>query len=108
MAISSGDFQKFALSSGSDSDDSGRKRKSSVSQSAKKGGKRKECPGCGAKHAVSVRECSFCDYQFTSKSMLVSSQGMLEESQNIRDRFPFEPERVRYFFSFLSFYHIYS
>lgn len=56
----------------------------------------KECPGCGAVVAVSTRECRFCDYQFTSKSLLVNQQSAVQESQTIRERFPFEPERVRF------------
>lgn len=54
----------------------------------------KECPGCGAHVAVAVRECRLCDYQFTSKSMLVTQETAAQESLDIRDKFPFEPERV--------------
>lgn len=53
----------------------------------------KECPGCGAMLAISIRECRLCDYQFTSKSMAVSTQSTAQESEQIRERFPFEPER---------------
>lgn len=53
----------------------------------------KECPGCGAILALSVRECRLCDYQFTSKSMLVTTQSAAQESTQIREKFPFEPER---------------
>lgn len=60
----------------------------------------KECPGCGATVSLSVRECRLCDYQFTSKSMLVGQQTAIQESQSIRDFFPFEPERVRINFLF--------
>ena len=55
----------------------------------------KDCPGCGAVLPISTKECSHCDYQFTSKSMLVSQQSAIEESNTIREKFPFEPERVR-------------
>jgi len=54
----------------------------------------KECPGCGAVLSLSVRECGLCDYQFTSKSMLVTQQSATQEAQQIREKFPFEPERV--------------
>ena len=54
----------------------------------------KDCPGCGANLPISTKECSHCDYQFTSKSMLVSQQSAMEESNTIREKFPFEPERV--------------
>lgn len=57
-------------------------------------GRIKECPGCGAHVSLSTRECMHCDYQFTSKSMTVSQASAAEESESIRDRFPFEPERV--------------
>ena len=57
----------------------------------------KDCPGCGAVLPISTKECSHCDYQFTSKSMLVSQQSAIEESNTIREKFPFEPERVRTF-----------
>ncbi len=55
----------------------------------------KECPGCGAMLAISVRECGLCDYQFTSKSLLMTQQSAAQEAVQIRDKFPFEPERVR-------------
>ena len=61
----------------------------------------KECPGCGAILALSVRECRLCDYQFTSKSMLVTTQSAAQESTQIRERFPFEPERVSSFAFFV-------
>jgi Uncharacterised protein family UPF0547 len=66
----------------------------------------KDCPGCGAVLPISTKECSHCDYQFTSKSMLVSQQSALEESNTIREKFPFEPERVSAQFSLK--YHIYA
>ena len=55
----------------------------------------KSCPGCGASVSVSVKECSYCDYLFTSKSMLITAQSAADESRQIRDTFPFQPERVR-------------
>lgn len=72
-----------------------KKRRASVAKPTKR---TKECPGCGANVPLSVRECRLCDYQFTSKSMLVNQQTASQESSAIRDRFPFEPERVCYFF----------
>ena len=57
----------------------------------------KDCPGCGAVLPISTKECSHCDYQFTSKSMLMSQQSAIDESNTIREKFPFEPERVRTF-----------
>lgn len=30
----------------------------------------KECPGCSAMLGVAVKECVYCDYTFTSKSVL--------------------------------------
>ena len=54
----------------------------------------KDCPGCGANLPISTKECSHCDYQFTSKSMLLSQQSAIDESNTIREKFPFEPERV--------------
>ena len=54
----------------------------------------KDCPGCGAVLPISTKECSHCDYQFTSKSMLMSQQSAIDESNTIREKFPFEPERV--------------
>lgn len=54
----------------------------------------KECPGCGTVVSVSVRECRLCDYQFTSKSLgSAALTAQQQESQSIRDRFPFEPEK---------------
>jgi hypothetical protein len=55
----------------------------------------KECPGCGNIVAISTKECRSCDYQFTSKSLLTGLQSATQESNNIRELFPFEPERVR-------------
>jgi len=94
----SGDFQtRFELPSSdedADSDAGPKKRKVGRPPGPGKTKRTKECPGCGAKHSLSMKECNFCDYQFTSKSMLVTTQSAAEESQHIRDRFPFEPERV--------------
>lgn len=100
--IYSGDFHtKFDAGSSDDEMDSDggpskKKRgpRASTGASATKVKRTKECPGCGAKHTLSVKECNLCDYQFTSKSMLMSNQSAAEESQSIRDKFPFEPERV--------------
>lgn len=89
----SGDFQQFDVSSDDEFDDRVQKRTSSGNSKAKRV---KECPGCGANVAVSTKECRFCDYQFTSKSLLVNQQSAAQESQSIRDRFPFEPERVSF------------
>ncbi len=74
------------------SDDDGRRK--SLSDKNKPKARTKECPGCGAFLPLATRDCSYCDYQFTSKSMLVPVQSAVEESQSIRERFPFEPERV--------------
>jgi predicted amidophosphoribosyltransferase len=84
----------------SDDDDDGdggpkKKKPASASTSGKKKGRSKQCPGCGAVLPLATKECLHCDYQFTSKSMLVSVQSAAEESQSIREKFPFEPERVR-------------
>jgi hypothetical protein len=43
--------------------------------------------------AVAVKECLLCDYQFTSKSMLMTVESAKAESATIRESFPFEPER---------------
>ncbi len=71
--------------------------KKSAGGNSSKTKKTKECPGCGAVVSLSVRECGLCDYQFTSKSMAVTMQSAAAESQQIRDKFPFEPERVSSF-----------
>jgi hypothetical protein len=108
FAVFRGDYQKIfkdlaAASSdedaGMESDDgNARKRKSSARTSRGSTGRSrtKECPGCGSKLSVSIKQCPSCDYQFTSKSMLMlnSSQSIEEESQSIREKFLFEPERV--------------
>lgn len=85
----SGDFQQFDISSEEEAEEKVVRRASSKTK------RTKECPGCGANVALSTKECRFCDYQFTSKSLLVNQQSAAQESQAIRDRFPFEPERVR-------------
>jgi hypothetical protein len=89
----SGDFQNLFGEYPSSEDEKENKKKliTSGNRSSKK---TKECPGCGAVLAISVRECRLCDYQFTSKSMLMSQQSIIQESLQVRDRFPFEPERV--------------
>lgn len=94
--FNSGDFQQFDASSDEDFGDKGPRRASNSGKSKRV----KECPGCGANVAVSTKECRFCDYQFTSKSLLVNQQSAAQESQAIRDRFPFEPERVSCWLSF--------
>ena len=53
----------------------------------------KECPGCSSQLSTATKVCSYCDYVFTTKSMVVTKEMMLEESDKIRTRFPFEPER---------------
>lgn len=67
------------------------------SSSGSKGRRLKECSGCGEMVATSAKVCSVCDYQFTARSIsqLNASlqQGALDESEGIRDMFPFEPER---------------
>ncbi len=60
----------------------------------KSGKKVKECPGCGQMLANATKECMYCDYVFNSKSLLTSVQSAAAESAFLRDRFPFEPERV--------------
>lgn len=105
IQIWSGDFTQFGDndSSDPDQDDDLRRRKSSSAVKGRKGSRNKECPGCGSSLPTSIKQCPSCDYQFTSKSMLMltSNQTNADESQAIRDRFPFEPERVfskiRYF-----------
>lgn len=94
MFAFSGDFQTHFEDGGS-SEEEKEIRQKKATGSASKTKRTKECPGCGAILALSVRECRLCDYQFTSKSMLVSTQSAAQESTQIRERFPFEPERVR-------------
>lgn len=90
----SGDYNfTFAESSEEEIEIEDRKKKPTASASKAK--KTKECPGCGANVAISLRECRSCDYQFTSKSMLVEQISVVQESQSIRDKFPFEPEKVK-------------
>jgi ribosomal protein S27AE len=86
----SGDYQQFDVSSDEDLEEKVSKR-TPVNSKAKR---TKECPGCGANVALATKECRFCDYQFTSKSLLVNQQTAAQESKAIRERFPFEPERV--------------
>lgn len=95
----SGDYQTHDFSDFEDSDDGGRDRRSEAKGGSsvvrKAGGKRlKECPGCSAMLPLPTKECDYCDYVFTSRSMLSTAQNAVVESQNIRDIFPFEPERV--------------
>eukprot|EP01035_Chromulina_nebulosa_P019284 gene19284-25143_t len=96
----SGDFQtKFDLGSdeeNADSDSENKKKRMSLNKSTNsqtKSKRTKDCPGCGAKHPVAMKLCTFCDYQFTNKSMLITSQSAAEESENIRESFSFEAER---------------
>ena len=90
----SGDFQNIFKEFDSSEDEDANHRKGSSSN--KKRSRTKECPGCGDSLGVSIKTCPACDYQFTSKSMLLATtaQSATEESQSIRERFPFEPERV--------------
>ncbi|RYH29876.1 hypothetical protein EON65_07025 [archaeon] len=98
--FNSGDFQLSFGDASTDDEEreiaEEKKRRASLTKAA---ARKKECPGCGNHLAVSARECKSCDYQFTSKSMLVNQQSAIQESQSIRDKFPFEPERVSYFVS---------
>ena len=41
-----------------------------------------------------TKECVYCDYTFTSKSMVVNAQTASAESYFIQNKFPFEPDRV--------------
>ena len=41
-----------------------------------------------------TKECAYCDYTFTSKSMISTAQTQSAESYYIQNKFPFEPERV--------------
>lgn len=88
----SGDFHFGFDGSGSDDAFEDEKKKKTPNPKQKR---TKECPGCGAIVAVSLRECRLCDYQFTSKSMIMGNTTAQQEAQSIRDKFPFEPERVR-------------
>lgn len=95
---------KFEIGSSDEEYDSDnpKKKKTKERVSTGKTKRTKECPGCGAKHSLAVKECSSCDYQFTSKSLLQLNQSAAEESQNIRERFPFEPERVHVYFVYIT------
>jgi len=89
----SGDFQTGGFSDIDFSDDEKVRRPSAPKSTGKGKARTKECPGCGAFLAVSIKECAYCDYTFTSRSMLTGQQSAAEESRTIRNRFPFEPER---------------
>lgn len=85
-----------------DYDEPSKAKKSKSAPAPSSSGKRlKECPGCGEKVPLSLRECKTCDYQFTSKTMTSSAnQGgssfnSSADILNLRDRFPFEPEKVK-------------
>ena len=47
--------------------------------------------------ATSAKVCTMCDYQFTAKSISQLNASFLQnasdESESVRDMFPFEPER---------------
>lgn len=96
--IYSGNFQtRYAEHEDSSGGEDGDKDDKDMRKQGRPKGKRtKECPGCGAVLSFSARECDLCDYQFTSKSMIQSAQAAQQESVHIREKFPFEPERVRY------------
>eukprot|EP01031_Cornospumella_fuschlensis_P038599 gene38600-46925_t len=90
----SGDFQlSFGDASTDDEEREIAEEKKRRASLTKASARKKECPGCGSQLPVSARECKSCDYQFTSKSMLVNQQSAIQESLSIRDKFPFEPER---------------
>lgn len=95
-----GDYQAYRDVGSSDDeiyDDEPKPKRKTEKKAVEGRGKKartKECPGCGAALTLAMKQCSSCDYQFTSKSMLMSSTTAAEESQMIRERFPFEPERV--------------
>lgn len=96
MTTSSGDYQKKFLDLASDEEDMETEPEETKRRSTSRSSKRmrqKECPGCGAMLSVSMRECPYCDNQFSSKSMLVTTQTAAEESNVVRAKFPFEPER---------------
>jgi hypothetical protein len=94
----SGDYQTADFSDFEDTDDEkegNRVRRAQTQSRRTSGGKRlKECPGCSAMLPLPTKECVYCDYAFTSKSMLVSAQSANAESFFIQNKFPFEPERV--------------
>lgn len=90
----SGDFHLSEFSDLESSGDEGKSKVISRSKSNQSKNRSKECPGCGAQLGLAIKECTYCDYTFTSKSMLTSTQSAIDESRSIRNRFPFEPERV--------------
>ena len=71
-----------------DGDDEDKRRASKLQRT-------KQCPGCGASCPSALKECGSCDYRFTSKSlsMQYSAASLADESKEIQERFPFEPER---------------
>ena len=90
--VNSGDFQvTFGDANSSDDDKDVKKKVGSASKQKKS----KDCPGCGAVLPLACRECRLCDYQFTSKTMAPSNQSQTAESTQIREKFLFEPDRVR-------------
>ena len=94
----SGDYQTADFSDFEDSDDEREakaRRSQATSRRSTGGGKRvKECPGCSAMLPLPTKECVYCDYTFTSKSMVMNAQAASAESLFIQNRFPFEAERV--------------
>ena len=84
-----GDFSDIDLSDGEKDN-----LKRAPLSDRKSGKKVKECPGCSQMLANATKECMYCDYVFNSKSLLASVQSAAAESAFLRDRFPFEPERV--------------
>lgn len=90
--VNSGDFQVTFGDANSSDDDKDPKKKIG---SAVKQKKSKDCPGCGAVLPLACRECRLCDYQFTTKTMTTTNQSQTAESTQIREKFLFEPDRVR-------------
>lgn len=94
----SGDFQTADFSDIDDSDedrDANRARRQSNNKLTSSKKRQKECPGCSAMLPLPTKECIYCDFVFTTKSMLLSAQATTAESSFIQSRFPFEPDRVR-------------
>ena len=69
------------------------KKKQGPKQGSSRKSRTKECPGCAAELQTSIKICPFCDLEFSSKSMIVTQAMMVEESDKIREMFPFEPTR---------------
>lgn len=99
MCARSGDYNIGAISDLDESEDE--RPAASTTKKAKKSSSQynrgrgvKECPACGGSVPIATKTCTHCDYSFSAKS-LVSSLTAEDESASIRERFPFEPERVR-------------